>query len=289
MTTIAKLTVTKSKQVDSANWATVRDVTGPREIPSSFPKGACVVQATTLPHNNPAEWKQISWKGGKPVSGHPNQRLLERAQSGKAIVEASIGAHKKQLTLWIIWADVKVLTKGPRPAPAVSWSKGVLFPGPDRCGAFEVGSFTMGKNARGQVVAVAEISPSGIGKLLKQAKKHNIWKLRRQLTAHDFADGNRAKHKKSFVTWVGDDSPAGMMMLNPATNDKLYDTDAPDLPTALKTAQTYNNFRQWAEWDGIPCSNYVYWYFKARWKQQKVTMKEVGQGSIPSLPNKPLP
>ena len=32
------------------------------------------------------------------------------------------------------------------------WSEGEAIPGPDQCGAFEVPAFSMGKNARGQIV-----------------------------------------------------------------------------------------------------------------------------------------
>jgi len=71
-----------------------------------------------------------------------------------------------------------------------------------------------------------------------------------------------------------------MQVLTSVINDELYDSDAPDLPVATQTAETYNNFRQWLEWDRRPCSNFAYWYFQARWKEQQVTLKEVGQGSI---------
>jgi hypothetical protein len=39
------------------------------------------------------------------------------------------------------------------------------------------------------------------------------------------------------------------------------------------------------EWAGAPCSDYGQWYFRARWKDQKVTLKEVGLGTIPLPPN----
>ena len=55
-------------------------------------------------------------------------------------------------------------------------------------------------------------------------------------------------------------------------------------PWPTQTAETYNNFRQWLEWDGRPCSNYAYWYFQARWKDQQVTLKDVGQEIDPASP-----
>jgi len=58
-----------------------------------------------------------------------------------------------------------------------------------------------------------------------------------------------SKHKKSFGDWL-DDTLLAMQVSTSVSNDELYDTDAPDLPVATQTAETYNNFRQWLEWDG---------------------------------------
>ena len=118
-----------------------------------------------------------------------------------------------------------------------------------------------------------------LGKIIDAAKKQPLFSIRRQLTAHDYVDGAPNKHKKSFGDWL-DDTLLAMQVFTSVSNDELYDTDAPDLPVATQTAETYNNFRQWLEWDGRPCSNYAYWYFQARWKDQQVTLKDVGQGSI---------
>ena len=283
MVTISRIAVTNAKQIDAVNWLAVRDVHGPNAVPGMSPRGDCIVQIGTLPRNNAAEWKHIAWSGGQPIPGKPNQRRISRGATMRNDIEASVGNSRRKLTLWILWADIKVLTKGPRPAIAKRWSEGVPFPGPDKCGAFEVDSFSMGKNARGQVVAVGQLLPSGIGKIL--VAKHTLFKIRRQVTAHDFADGKRNKHKKSFVKWA-EDTLLSMQVLD-VRNDRLYDTDAPDLPTGLRTAETYNNFRQWVEWEGKPCSNYTYWYFQARWMNKQVTLKDVGQGTI-NLPSDPF-
>jgi hypothetical protein len=279
MVAISKLTVTSAKPIDPTNWLTVRDVFGPQEIPDPSPRGDCVVQADTSPQNNAAEWSQIAWSGGEPIPGNPNQRRVSRQATGTTTITASIGTSTQKLVLWTMWADVSVLTKGPRPSQAKPWSEGEPFPGPDQCGAVEVQSFSMGKNARGQIIAVAKLQPSGVGKIILAASKHMLFSIRRQLTAHDYVDGAPNKHKKSFVDWV-DDTLLAMQVLKSVATDELYDTDAPDLPVATQTAETYNNFRQWLEWDGRPCSNFAYWYFQARWKNQHVTLKDVGQGSI---------
>ena len=279
MVSISKLTITNAKRIDVTNWLTIRDVFGPQEIPDPSPRGDCVVQADTGPQNNAAEWSQIVWSGAEAIPDKPNQRRVRRQTTGKTTITASIGSTTQRCVLWTMWADVAVLTKGSRPPQAKPWSAGVPFPGPDQCGAYEVQSFSMGKNARGQIVAVAKLLPNGVGKIIDAAKKHTLFSIRRQLTAHDYVDGAPNKHKKSFGDWL-DDTLLAMQVLTSVSNDELYDTDAPDLPVATQTAETYNNFRQWLEWDGRPCSNYAYWYFQARWKDQQVTLKDVGQGSI---------
>jgi hypothetical protein len=280
MATISKLTVRNAKPIDPTNWLAVRDAFGPQDVPDPSPRGDCVVQADTSPQNNAAEWSQIAWSGGEAVSGNPNQRRVSRQATGTTTITASIGTSSQTLVLWTMWADVSVLTKGPRPPQAKPWSEGELFPGPDQCGAHEVQALTMGKNARGQIVAVAKLQPSGVGKIILAASKHTLFNIRRQLTAHDYVDGAPKKHQKSFVDWA-DDTLLTMQVLKSVATDELYDTDGPDLPGgAAHTAETYNNFRQWLEWDGRPCSNFAYWYFQARWKDQLVTLKDVGQGSI---------
>ncbi|WP_147155536.1 hypothetical protein [Reyranella soli] len=279
MVVVTNLTVTNAKRINVTNWVTVRDVFGPQQIPDPSPRGDCVVQATTGPRNDEAEWSQIAWRGGEAVYGNPNQRLVKRQAAGSTTITASIGTNTDRLVLWTLWAEVSVLTKGPRPPNAKPWSAGTPFPGPDQCGAHDVQSPLMGTNARGQIVAVAKLSPPGIGQVLSATGKHTLFNLRREVAAHDFTDGTRQAFKKSTGGWV-DDTLQGMQVLTSAASDEIYDTDAPDLPAGAQTAETYNNFRQWLEWDGRPCSNYGYWHWQARWKDQQVTLKDVGQGSI---------
>lgn len=287
MATVATLRASNATQVGPANWVTPRDVFGPQLIPSPAPRGACVVQALTSPANSPAEWNQIVWAGGEPVPGKPNQRLVRRQEAGKTTVGATIQGRGPQVTVWVLWAAINVQTSGPRPPRAKSWSEGAAFTGGDTCGAYVVNSFTMGENARGQVVAVAELAPAGVGRVISAAGMHVQFKFRRQVTAHDFVDGKRSAGNKAFVPWTADDSLPKLQTLDPGPDDRLYDTDGPDLPGGAATsAETYNNFRQWVEWAGAPCSDYGYWYFRARWKDQKVTLKDVGRGTI-QLPPKP--
>jgi hypothetical protein len=279
MAAVSRLTVTNAKAIDATNWLALRDVFGPQEIPDRSPRGACVVQADTLPLNNAAEWALIAWSGGEPVAGKPNQRRISRHSAGSTTITASLGTNTQKVVVWVMWADMSVLTKGPRPPQATPWSKGELFPGPDQCGAFEVDSLSMGKNARGQIIAVARLFPRGVGRIIAAAGKQTLFKIRRELTAHDYIDGAPHKHKKSFGVWL-DDTLLTMQVFTSVALDEIYDTDAPDVPSATQTAETYNNFRQWLEWEGRPCSNYAYWHFQARWKDQAVTLKDVGPGSI---------
>src|SRR3954447_21324576 len=99
--------------------------------------------------------------------------------------------------------------------------------------------------------------------------------------------GNASPARRISPPGHPDDSQPKLLNLDPGPDDRLYDTDGPDLPGGAATSsETYNNFRQWAEWGGSPCSEYGYWYFQARWKDQKVTLKEVNPGSM-LLPPKP--
>ena len=66
-------------------------------------------------------------------------------------------------------------------------------------------------------------------------------------------DGKRDTGKKAFIPWTPDNSQPKLLTLDPGPDDRLYDTDGPDLPGgAARTSETYNNFRQWVEWAGHP-------------------------------------
>ena len=195
MVSITKLTVTNAKRIDTANWLTVRDVFGPQEIPDPSPRGDCVVQADTGPQNNAAEWSQIVWNGAEPIPGKPNQRRIRRQATAQITITASIGSTSQRCVLWALWVDVSVLTTGPRPPHAKPWSEGEAIPGPDQCGAFEVPAFSMGKNARGQIVTVAKLFPSGVGRIIDTAKKQQLFNIRRQLT------GSRVRRQRRTLRY----------------------------------------------------------------------------------------
>jgi hypothetical protein len=196
MAMVAKLTVSNATQADAANWVAPRDVFGPQLIPSPAPRGPCIVQALTAPTNSPSEWGQIAWAGGEPVPGRPNQRLVNRHQAGNTTVMATIGGSGPQVTIWVVWATVAVQTSGLRPPRAKSWAEGMPFTAGNSCGAFVVQAFSMGENARGQVVAVAELTPKGVGQVISAAGMGKNLRFRRQVTAHDFVDGKRDTGKR---------------------------------------------------------------------------------------------
>ena len=93
-------------------------------------------------------------------------------------------------------------------------------------------------------------------------------------------DAPEQTNKKSFGDWL-DDTLLAMQVfyVRPPTTNSM-------IPTRLiflwqrKQQKPITISRQWLEWNGRPCSNYAYWYFQARWKDQQVTLKDVGQGSI---------
>lgn len=252
-----------------------------------------IVEATTDP-NTPDCWSQIQWSdAGTAVPGHANQRSLSRAAARKYQVQASLGGVSDSLDVWIIWADLTILTSGHRPANAVAHPVQV-GDNTDTLGAIEFDSVlaydqsTQRRQVRGKIVAVAAISPAGIHNVVRSG-----WVLKRERWTHDWADGNQfkpgnAKTNMWNTTWV-DDTLTAMSMLTPDLDDKVYDTDAPDMGIADHDYQTYNLFRQWLEWNGDRASDNSLWYFRARWHNNRITLKDVGPGNQPALPGTPAP
>jgi hypothetical protein len=137
------------------------------------------------------------------------------------------------------------------------------------------------QDASGKIVAVAQLTPTGV---------HNVvsagWRLLRRRWTHDWRDrkqltpGN-GRHDYWNTTWVDDTEP-GMSALTPDIDDKIYDTDAPNLNSgyASTDCETNNNFEQWVEWNNEPCSEHVPWYFQARFRQGRVILCDVKPANI---------
>jgi hypothetical protein len=201
-------------------------------------------------------------------------------------VHASLGGVSDELSVWVIWSSVQILTSGRRPANAQAHPPAPLGDGSDKLGAIEYTNFAQQRQVAGKIVAVATIQPAGI---------HNIvtggWVLKRERWTHDWLDGSRnnpgnGKSNQWNTDWV-DDTLTAMSVLTPDVDDKVYDTDGPNLGTATRAYETYNNFRQWLEWNGSAASDKSPWFFQARWRDGNVTMKEVGPRLI-QLPNNPF-
>src|SRR4051795_4040746 len=86
---LVKLTVvenaTQAGVVGDKNWAAVKN-----------DSAHVIVEATTAPDNNDAEWKHIDWSGdtGAAVFGKRNRRQFSLASSRKYHVAATLGGVK---------------------------------------------------------------------------------------------------------------------------------------------------------------------------------------------------
>jgi hypothetical protein len=269
---LVKITVIKNAAqtnvTGAKNWACVKKTTDD-----------VIVQATTSPNNNASEWEKIKWSGdsGAEVPGKKNQRKLSRATSKKFHVKAELGGVKDDLYVWVLWADVTILTSSTTPANAVQF--GVRYDGTENLGAK---SYNGGNSAVGKVIPVGTITPVGVNAVVKDG-----WSFERQKLRRDFKDGVKIPSRWD-MSWQPDNSLARFQKLIPDANDKIYDRDAPNIANfgQVDSYERYDNFRQWVEWDGTRCSNYAGWYWKARWKKDQapqVTLKEVDSGEISPL------
>ena len=256
-----------------------------------------IVEATTAPKNDDAEWKQIQWSGdtGESVKGRRNRRTLSIAASKQYHVEATLGGVKDSVDIWILWATIEILTKHLRPNNAAPFEQN-RRDNTDQLGAVtykslsssvidaNAGVFVDNMGASGKVAPVAILWPKGVGQVIQAG-----WSFKRERWSHDWIDG---KETPQFTSnWTPDISKPPNLRLTPDSYDKIYDLDAPDLRWGERSYETYNNFRQWIEWAGEKCSDYALWYWQARWLLHKdpskqITLNQVNVGNI-SLPSKP--
>ena len=275
---LVKITVidnaTQNNVTGNKNWACIKKATDD-----------VIIEATTNPNTEDA-WKQINWSGdtGTAVPGKPNQRKLSRSSSKKHHIEAELGGVKDDLYVWVLWVEVTILTSGTTPKNAVQF--GAKYDGTENLGAV---IYDGDKQARGKIIAVAKITPDGVHDVVK-----SDWSFKRERMSHDWNDGNKSSPGNGAnnywnTSWVDDTSYACYQKLTPDTDDKIYDRDAPNIAAfGTDDAETYNNFRQWAEWGGDVCSDKAGWYWKGLWKKSsapQVTLKDVGTGDI-TLPDK---
>jgi hypothetical protein len=217
-----------------------------------------IVEATTSP-NTEGCWKSISWSGDSGSPGDvPNQRKLSRATSKKLHVEAELGGVKDSLEVWILWASVTILTSGKTPANSAKF--GGDADGTENLGAVVYDSIfsredgTRYQFVSGKVAVFAIITPNGAGQVIQSG-----WSLKRERWSHDWVDGKKSKEGNTRSSlwntdWVDDTSLAPNLHLTPDADDKIYDIDGPNVRPGLgqnKSYQTYNNFRQSVEWNGV--------------------------------------
>jgi hypothetical protein len=278
---LARLSVTNASQENltgDKNWAAVRQ-----------PGAEAVIRAVTAPHDSAEEWRQIQWSGdGEPVKGKPNERRLSLEKSAKRHVEVRVGETSDHLDLWILWAGITILTSGPRPAGSAPFDLGMRDNTQD-LGAVTyqtvtssvvneaAGEFVNNMGASGKVAPVAVLSPKGVNGVVKSG-----WAFQREVWSRNFMDGRESVGTNK--TWTRDTSKPAYLRLTPDANDKIYDLDGPDLRWGSQTSETYNNFRQWIEWNGKTCSEYAAWYWKARWRvdrdpRKQITLNELATGN----------
>ena len=263
------LNATQTDVTGAKNWATVKKATDD-----------VIVEATTTP-NTECCWNQINWSGdsGTAVPGKPNQRKLSRATSKKYHVQAELGGVSDSLDVWVLWATVENKVTGTTPPNAVQF--GARYDGTESLGAK---SYDGNTKAVGKVVPVATITPAGVHDVVKAG-----WTFKRERMSHDWEDGVKSSVGNGATdywntAWVDDTSSASFQKLVPDADDKIYDRDAPNIAAfGTDDAETYNNFRQWIEWQGEMCSDKAEWYWQGRWQKSaapQVILKDVGTGNI---------
>lgn len=252
---------TQRNVIGDNNWASIRNDTGD-----------VIVEAITEPNTMEA-WERINWSGdvGTAVPGKPNQRRLSRSTSQLYRVQAALGGVSDEVNLWIIGANITIMTNGQVPENAPRF--GNLFDSTENLGAV---TYDNGNKAAGKIVAIAKITPEGIHNVIR-----NGWSFKREKMGVRFENSTP---NPRWQTWVDDTSQPNFLNLLPDSSDQIYDIDAPTIGGAdwFNTNEVYINFRQSVEWNGEKCSDYAYWYWTARWMfsaQPQVTLMEVGRGT----------
>ena len=256
---------TQTNVTGAKNWAAVKD-----------PTGNVMIEATLDPDiaESHVPAGLVTWTGGSAVEGHPLQRKVSKAASAHTTVTATCCTSSDYVDVWVVWATVENKMTGTTPANAVQF--GSAYDGTENLGAQ---SYDSGTKAVGKVVPIGTITPAGVHDVVESG-----WAFERERWSHDFKDGIKSTVYWD-TNWTNDTSAPQYQNLTPDSDDKIYDRDAPSIGIATITDsyETYNNFRQWLEWNGTTCSGYAYWYWKA-WRKKdespEITLKQVGSGNI---------
>ena len=241
-----------------------------------------LVKVTTSPDND-ATWNKIVWNGGKNNALSNNYRLYPRDSAAKLGIQPKIGkSGLLQLTLWVMWANVHINTSDVTPPNSAQF--GTILDGTENLGAK---SYRNGTYAAGKVAVVAQISPTGVGRVANTG-----WVLWRELKQTIFIDGSSFP-RDTRLDWSPDDLNFQVMRLTPDVNDKIYDIDGPDVHgggQGSSCLERYSIFRQFVSWGGVtasdtnPYPSSAKWYWRAKWKSggqpEEVIFKDVGSGFI---------
>jgi hypothetical protein len=251
-----------------------------------------VVVAETSP-NDMRTWKKIKWSGkSEKVPGHPNKRRISREESKKYVIRASLGRAKESVPIWVLSATVDVLTSGTAPKNSARFTRELTEYGKPVDGTDDLGVVTYkdGKESAGKVVAVATISPAEAHTIFRSG-----WAFKREMNLRAWYDGEKptaGKERTQWGNWLADDSPSEAQKLEPDSDGKIYDTDAPTIVarSSGETSERFLNFRQWVTWNGERCSPYGLWHWQAQWKKDakpsEFPFSDVGKGHI-ELPDAP--
>lgn len=253
-----------------------------------------VIEATTEP-NTQQTWARLQWSGdsGEAVTGHLNRRKLSRSNSVALRPVVSLDSDSDSVEIWVLAANIEIRTSGEVPPNAAPFNSlfgrasqqlgietyesltGTVYPG-DR--------YVQNMGTRGKIVVIATLSPPGVHNVVSSG-----WVFRRERWTRQWSNGREGDQSSSG--WTDDTSNAEFLRLAPDDNDRIYDTDGPDIRWGSRSYEIYHNFRQWIEWRSERCSDYRCWHFRAQWQahsnqSQQIVLSEVGLGQR-QLPTRP--
>lgn len=219
-----------------------------------------IMQVATAPATDPI-WKLVAWQGGSTVPNADDERSYSAATSQEYNIKPTINSKglEHTLNLWVIWATITIDAAGADPSNAPAFPPG------------EIGGQSLGlqENAKKNAVAfnncqAAKVTPAGVHNALTGG-----FAMKQQRISHDFKNG--APNPQYFNTsWVSDGPETGFYTTKPDSSDKVYAIDGPDDGDFTTTSyDTYNNFRDWADWNGAKCASDANWYFQAGWNVKK--------------------
>jgi hypothetical protein len=249
--------VSNAVNVGSTNWAAVKAT-----------NEYVIIQATlSVSDTNAAN--HIKWSGGEAVPGNPFQHRVSKATSAETPVIATLGTNTLGVDVWILWADIEILTSGNNPPNAPEF--------PSQWGGAELGiQQTSDTNIlAGKICAVATVSPQNCHSVVS-----NGWLFFQFKWTSSFSDGANLP-SSSFPPWAADPTPATTTLDG---YDKLYLIDGPNLPNIGTSTEVYKNFFDCVAWNFEPCSTTNnFWHFEGRWKADQtpqITLTNLGLGTI---------